>query len=300
VGLTVALADGRLVHTGGSPRAAVGPDLNQVFVGSEGTLGVITGARLRLHPAPGTEKRSAWAFGSFAQGLDACRRIIQRGAPVAVLRLYDAVEAERSYHTGDRHLLLAMDEGDATMVAASMEVVADECRALGAEEMDAGLVGTWLEHRNDVSALEALIQRRLVVDTMEIAAPWAALPAIYDTTVAAIAAVDGTLAASAHQSHAYTDGACLYFTFAGRPGDEPDAKDAYYRAVWDAGTRMVLERGGALSHHHGVGLNRSRFVRDALGSGYHVLVALKQALDPSGVLNPGKLGLPSPFGEVSW
>jgi alkyldihydroxyacetonephosphate synthase len=159
-------------------------------------------------------------------------------------------------------------------------------------------VARWLEHRNDVSALEALIGKGFVVDTMEISGPWAALPRIYADTIAAINAVDGTLSASAHQSHSYTDGACLYFTFAGRP--EPDAKDAYYRAAWDAGTRAVLAAGGTLSHHHGIGMNRARFVREALGASFDALVAIKAALDPNGILNPGKLGLPSPFGEVAW
>ena len=99
---------------------------------------------------------------------------------------------------------------------------------------------------------------------------------------------------SAHESHAYPDGACLYFTFAGHP--PPDRRETFYRAVWDAGTRAVLARGGALSHHHGVGLNRARFVREALGEAFEVLVAAKHALDPNGILNPGKLGLPNPFG----
>ncbi len=71
-------------------------------------------------------------------------------------------------------------------------------------------------------------------------------------------------------------------------------------AAWDAGTRAVLANGGALSHHHGVGLNRSRFLREALGPAFDVLRATKGALDPNGILNPGKLGLPSPFGEVPW
>jgi len=100
------------------------------------------------------------------------------------------------------------------------------------------------------------------------------------------------------RSHSYPDGACLYFTFAGQP--PAGEKDAFYRAAWEAGTRAVLAHGGALSHHHGVGLNRSRFVRDALGDAFHVLAAVKQALDPNGILNPGKLGLASPFGAVPW
>jgi len=298
LGLDVALADGRVIHTGGAPRSAVGPDLNQVFIGSEGTLGIILGARLRVHTLPDTQDWAAYGFDSFADGLDACRRILQRGARPAVLRLYDAVEADRSYQTGDRHVLLVLDEGDPLMVPATMAVVEDECTAV--EPLDPSLVERWMEHRNDVAALEALISKDFVVDTMEIAGRWADLPAIYDRTLAAIGAVDGTLAVSAHQSHAYTDGACLYFTFAGRPDPDPPAKDAYYRAAWDAGTRAVLEGGGALSHHHGVGLNRSRFMAAALGDAFATLLDLKSALDPNGILNPGKLGLPSPFGEVDW
>lgn len=297
LGLDVVLADGRMVTTGGQARQAVGPDLTQLFVGSEGTLGVITGARLRLHPAPGAEDRAAYGFGSFAEGIDACRRILRRGAAPAALRLYDAVEADRHWGTGDTTVLLVLDEGDPVMVDAAMTVTRQECAA--AEGLDPDLVTRWYQGRNDVSALEALVGRGYVVDTMEVTARWAALPEIYVAARDAIAAVPGVLASSAHLSHSYSDGACLYFTFAGRPGDEPttDEKLAFYLRCWDAGTSAVLDRGGSLSHHHGVGLNRARFVRRALGDGgVDVLAAVKDALDPRGVLNPGKLGLPSPFG----
>ena len=297
VGLDVVLADGRRINTGGWPRAAIGPDLTQVFVGSEGTLGIITGARLRLHPAPPAEKRAAYAFTGFTEGLDACRRILHRGATPAVIRLYDAIEADRSFQTGpDRHVLLVMDEGDSLIVDAMMGVAAEECA--GAELLDPELVGRWMGHRNDVSALEALIRRDYVVDTMEISASWAQCGPIYEAATAAIRAVPGALVASAHQSHSYPDGACLYFTFAGQPA--AGAKDEFYRAAWEAGTRAVLEHGGALSHHHGIGLNRSRFVRDALGPAFDVLASIKTALDPNGILNPGKLGLPDPWGDPTW
>jgi len=297
VGLEVALADGRIIRTGGQPRQAVGPDLTQLFVGSEGTLGVITRAWLRARAKPTHERRAAYGFASFAEGLDAMRRIVQRGATPAVLRLYDPAESERSFSTGaDISVLLVLDEGDATMVDAGMEVVGVECET--ALPLDHALVERWLGHRNDVSALEALISKGFVVDTMEIAAPWAALPGIYEAGVAAIGGVPGTLAATAHQSHSYQTGACLYFTFAGKV--EPAERDAYYTAAWDAGTRAVLDGGGALSHHHGVGMNRARFLPEALGSAFDTLVTVKDALDPKGILNPGKLGLPSPFGELGW
>jgi alkyldihydroxyacetonephosphate synthase len=296
VGLDVALADGRVVHTGGAPRAAVGPDLTQLFVGCEGTLGVIVGARLRLHPAPAYFRDAAYGFASFAEGIDACRRIMRRGATPAVLRLYDEIEGARNYDTGDRHVLLVHDEGDEAIVDATMALVDDECHA--AVGLDSALVRRWFEHRNDVSALERNIRRGLVVDTMEVAARWRDCSAVNESTIAALKGVEGTLVASAHLSHSYVDGACLYFTFAGAPPAEE--RDAYYRSAWDAGTRAALESGAALSHHHGVGLNRSRFVRDALGEAYDVLASVKQALDPRGILNPGKLGLPDPFGDTGW
>ena len=291
VGLDVVLADGRTIHTGGSPRSAVGPDLNQVFVGSEGTLGIIVGSRLRLHPAPAHERRGAWGFASFADGLDACRRILRRGGRPAVLRLYDTVESDRNFSTGDaHHVLLALDEGDPAVVDGSWAVVAEECA--GADPLDESLVETWMGHRNDVSALERLISGGLVVDTMEISGPWATLPTIYEQAVAAIKGVEGALAASAHQSHAYPDGACLYFTFAGAPAaTDPEA---YYRAVWDAGTAAALAGGARLSHHHGVGLNRARFLTDALGpTVLDVHAAVKHALDPAGVL-PTRFGPEAP------
>jgi alkyldihydroxyacetonephosphate synthase len=292
IGLDVVLADGTTVHTGGNARQSSGPDLNQLFVGSEGTLGIITGARLRLHPAPAHERRAAYGFESFEHGLEVCRRILRRGATPAVLRLYDAVEANRSYQTGELAVLLVLDEGQPALVDTTLELVEEECEE--GLPLDVELVERWMHHRNDVSQLEQLIGGGLVVDTMEVTGPWAALPDIYAAGVAAIKAVPGTLAASAHQSHAYPDGACLYFTFAGKP--DPSDKDAFYRAAWDAGTRAVLERGGSLSHHHGVGINRARFMTEALGAAHGVLAGVKAALDPNGILNPGKLGFDSPFG----
>jgi alkyldihydroxyacetonephosphate synthase len=297
VGLEVVLADGQVIRTGGSPRASSGPDLTQLFVGSEGTLGVITRAWLRVHPAPAVERRAAYGFSSFAAGLDACRRILQRGATPAVLRLYDGPETARS-HGGDGTMcaLLVLDEGDPQIIDATMTVVGEECSA--ATRLDEALVERWFQHRNDTSALQGLTRKGFVVDTLEIAGPWAALPRIFDETCAALLAVPHARAATCHLSHSYSDGACLYFTMAATP--PADEVESTYVALWDAGQRAVLAGGGNLSHHHGVGLNRQRFVDEALGSSANVLRAIKSALDPSGILNPGKLGLPSPFGDVSW
>ena len=79
---------------------------------------------------------------------------------------------------------------------------------------------------------------------MEVTARWRDCATVYERAIGAIKSVQGTLVASAHLSHSYVDGACLYFTFAGAP--EPPQRDAYYRAVWDAGTYAALGAGAAL------------------------------------------------------
>jgi alkyldihydroxyacetonephosphate synthase len=285
-GLTVVLADGRVVTTGGrGPRQSVGPDLTQLFVGSEGTLGVIVEATLALRPRAAYEERLAVSFDTFADGLEACRRILRRGSSPAVLRLYDHAESTRNFEV-DRACLIVLDEGEPGAVSAAMEIVAEECDA--ARREDVSLVEKWLGHRNDVSALAPLWQRGIVVDTIEVAGPWSRLETIHQRVTDALLGVEGTAVATCHQSHAYVDGACLYFTFAGRA---PSDAEAYYRAAWDAASTATLASGGALSHHHGVGRNRARFVREALGSGFEILEAMKTALDPHGILNPGVLAL---------
>ncbi len=326
VGLDVVLADGRKLRTGGAgPRSAVGPDVTGLFVGAEGTLGVVTSARLRLHPRPVDDVRTAWLFPTMAAGLEACRLVLRAGGTPAVLRLYDEAESARNFDVTDGCLLVVLDDAEPGLAAATARLVGDRASAAGGEPADGALVDRWLAHRNDVSALAPLVRAGVVVDTIEIAARWSALPGLYQACTEALRAVPGTLVASAHQSHAYPDGACLYFTFAGRPPnsggraaaapatatavggqvgdgdvDDLDEVERYYLACWDAVLAEVVRAGAAISHHHGVGLNRARVMRDAPGVDLAVLTALKAALDPRGILNPGKLGLPSPFGEVLW
>ncbi len=297
VGLEVVLADGTVIRTGHGPAAAMGPDLTHLFLGSEGTLGIVTRVWLRAHPVPTHERRAAYTFADFETGIEACRLILRRGATPAVLRLYDAIETQRS-HGGDgsQCVLLVLDEGDIGLVEATLGVVEDECANASPASDD--LVERWLVHRNDTNALQALTRKGFVVDTMEIAAPWSRLATIFSEACAALLAVPHARAASCHLSHSYLDGACLYFTFAATP--PPDQIEATYVAMWDAGQRAVLAAGGNLSHHHGIGLNRSRFMAESMGSSLDVLQAVKDALDPAGILNPGKLGLSSPFGEVDW
>lgn len=288
--LEVVLADGTIVHTGGAPAGAVGPDLTQLFLGSEGTLGVVTRVWLRAHPIPEVERRGAYVFASLSDGFEACRRIIRAGATPAVLRLYDGAESQRS-HKGDgtTATLLVLDEGSEAIVDATMTIVHDVCTAMGASIGDSELVDAWTHHRNDTSGLQALTRKGYVVDTMEVAANWGHLEAVVDTVESALLAVPHARAATCHLSHSYIEGACVYFTFAATP--PPEEFEQTYLAMWNAGQTAALRSGANLSHHHGVGYSRSQFMPDALGSGLKVLRAVKASLDPNGILNPGKLGV---------
>lgn len=299
VGLEVVIGDGTVIRTGGAPAAATGPDLTQLILGSEGTLGVITRVWLRAHPLPAEEQKAAYSFPTFHDGIEACRTIMQHGATPAVLRLYDSAESARGQKgDGTECVLLVLDEGDPSIVEATMTIVDECCASHHGKAGNTALVDAWLDHRNDTSALQGLTRKGFVVDTMEIAAPWSALDQLFERVREELMLVPHARAATCHLSHSYSDGACLYFTFAATP--PPDEIESTYISMWDSGQRSVLANGGNLSHHHGVGLNRGRFVTESLGSAHGVLTSIKGALDPNGIMNPGKLGFPSPFGEVPW
>lgn len=288
--LEAVLADGTVVRTGGAPAGAVGPDLSQLLLGSEGTLAVITRVWLRAHPLPEVERRATYVFDNLSDGFEGCRRIIRAGATPAVLRLYDGAESKRS-HGGDgtQCVLLVLDEGAETIVDATMAVVHDTCVEMGATVGDVALVDAWTHHRNDTSGLQALTRKGFVVDTMEVAANWGILNAVVDSVEAAMMSVPHARAATCHLSHSYIEGACVYFTFAATPPQEEF--ESTYLAMWDAGQKAALASGANLSHHHGVGYSRSQYMEQALGTGLDVLRSVKLSLDPNGILNPGKLGL---------
>lgn len=262
-----------------------------MFIGSEGTLGVIVRVRLKLHRLPDYGRAIAWGFSSFASGLEACREILQHGANPAALRLYDNLESGVQFGLPETNVLLIADEGEPEIVDAVLAISERVCQRSGQQLDGEAIFERWLDTRylTGKSAEGFKKSPGLVADTLEMVGRWRDLSDVYDDVVAAINAVPGTLAGSAHQSHAYIDGACLYFSLRGDVAIEQRA--AWYRAAWDAANAVLIKHNTSLSHHHGVGLLRSPYMQASLGESLSVLADIKYALDPKNILNPGKLGL---------
>jgi alkyldihydroxyacetonephosphate synthase len=209
-----------------------------------------------------------------------------------VVRLYDETEARRQFADWcpeDRALLLLLHEGPAALVEAEGREVAALCEGAGGTESDAAAVGHWLEQRNRVPGFRGFLEKGIVVDTIEVAATWERVLPLYQGVLAALGGVEGMLSASAHSSHSYRSGTNLYFSFAVRPAERARMADAY-RDCWRRVMQATLAAGGGIAHHHGIGRVRRDFLADELGpAGLGVLRAVKRALDPDGLLNPGVL-----------
>ena len=292
VGIEAVLPSGQVWRTVPAPRTAAGPDLWRLLAGAEGTLGVVTEVTLRLSPLPAERRFGGWLFGSLGEGLAALRDVMRTGARPAVLRLYDELDTTLVLGREGGALLVTVCEGDADVVAAE-EAVLRRCCA-GAADLGAEPGEHWWAHRYDVSFnLPRVLSGQLlgpngVADTIEVAALWSRLPGLYDAMKAAMAPYAAVV--FAHVSHCYPEGASIYWSFA-TDAASPGEALARYDAVWAAAMTACRAGGGTIGHHHGVGVARAAWLADELGAGFDVLRAVKSALDPAGVCNPGKLGL---------
>jgi alkyldihydroxyacetonephosphate synthase len=296
LGLEVVLPDGRLLDIRPQARRSTGPDLAGVFVGSEGTLGVVVSATLRIWPAPAARRNLAVGFASLEGGLDCLRSMMQAGLRPAVVRLYDAVESAartQSLDAGDRDLflcLLSFEGLDRLVKAEEAEAMEMIARAGGRRIAD-GPFHDWEAVRYQSYSPQHQAAGRFM-DTIEVTLPWHALPEGYGRLKAAALRVAPGAHFGAHWSHVYPDGACQYMTLRLDPTPLGEG-EALHRAIWDAIERECVALGGAIAHHHGIGLLRGRWMELEHGAaGFGVIAAVKRAIDPLGIMNPGKLGLP--------
>lgn len=287
--LTVVLGDGTVVRTPLAPRASMGPEMRNLFIGSEGTLGIVTEVSLRVFPVSETRRLEAVAFDDVKPGLDAVRLILRAGLLPFLVRLYDAEEARHALHAPQRaqSVLFLGFEGPAAVAEAEHTEAMRICAEQGGRTLGSGPVEAWMARRFDFSTIENLINLPGgMAETIEVAHFWDGIFETYTRLKAELAPyADEVLG---HFSHVYPQGSSLYIILLGQAASDAEA-EARLHAIWDTSMRICLETGAALSHHHGVGLARRPYLADALGSSYELLVRLKHACDPQGILNPDKL-----------
>jgi alkyldihydroxyacetonephosphate synthase len=296
LGLRAATPTGDL-DLGRAPHSAAGPDLRQLLLGSEGTFGVITELTLRVRPAPAARSYAGWSFPSFAAGSRALRALAQDGPLPAVLRLSDetetAVGAASGTGTAAGGCLAVIGlEGTREEVTAGEAGVDLRLRQHGGTPLGTAPGTAWLDGRFRAPYLrDALLDAGALAETLETAAFWHLLPRTYEAVRAALV---GTLTdlrspplVLCHISHVYAAGASLYFTVVAAQTDDPITQ---WRTAKAAASEAIAATGATITHHHGVGTDhRPWYAREIGPVGVAMLRAVKDAVDPAGILNPGVL-----------
>jgi alkyldihydroxyacetonephosphate synthase len=307
---------GGVIATRDVPAAAAGPDLNQLITGSEGILGVITQATMRLSPSPQCIELRGILFPTFPAGVEAAREMMQHELTPSVLRLSDETETAinlvfRSTPRGlaaaiekaggwylnrrgvslDRASVLILGfEGEEDAVSSQWRRAKPILRRWGGVSVGRSPGRAWERSRYEAPYLrDVLLDRAILVDTLETATTWDRYLTLYATVRDAIAGALGERSlVMAHLSHSYPHGGSIYFTFIA-PQEQGREIEQWERAK-KAATQAIIDNGAALSHHHGIGSDHRPWMAAYLGpGGARALSALKQAFDPQDIMNPGKL-----------
>jgi alkyldihydroxyacetonephosphate synthase len=228
------------------------------------------------------------------EAVAACRALAQSELRPTLVRLYDPEDSMiflRNHPDEPQGplLLLSFTGDSADERAASAVTLA------GGTEGNSALVAHWWEHRNDavdefrrILSGEGVLGPHGIVDTMEISGTWTVLRDLYHSVKERLG--ERADLVGCHISHVYPDGACLYFTMGSVCANDAEAEKVL-DSWWDAGMRTCLDAGGSISHHHGIGRRKVQWLEEELGGWYDVLAAVKRAVDPNRIMNPGVLGL---------
>lgn len=297
------------------PASAAGPDLRQIVLGSEGRLGIISQATVRIRPLPEAEGFYGILFPDWESGVEAIRSIAQKDVLASMIRLSNPQETEitLALSGGERSLswiqrglsLLGFHEqrcllifavtGSAKEVSRSRKRIVALTRNFGGLYIGSLIGKTWQKKRFLTPYLRnSLWDLGYATDTLETAVPWSA---VHETTQAILEALTSALSpfnervlAFAHLSHVYTDGASVYVTFIFRRTADPDETFERWQLLKSAASQAIQAHGGTISHQHGIGLDHTPYLLSEKGStGLALLEAACKALDPDGLMNPGKL-----------
>ncbi|MGQ4872819.1 MAG: FAD-binding oxidoreductase [Promethearchaeia archaeon] len=292
LGMEIVLPQGDIINFKTIARASIGPQLEKLFIGGEGTLGIVTKATLKIWPYPEKRALISYAFPTIEDSLEATREILRQQVYPAVIRIYDKEETKRHFgeikNAKDKVMVVFVCEGNAKLVDLESSITKEMCEKHSGIDCGEEPVEHWFETRFNVKETSMFPPYKIVADTIEVACMWDVAAELYHKVIEETSKVQGNLLISAHISHFYPNGVGYYFTFGGVP---PKGKSdfEFYKECWDATIKAVEEIGGAFGHHHGVGINRSHWMSVEWGKAFETLKNIKKLLDPNNILNPGKI-----------
>ncbi len=296
VALTVVTPSGTIT-VGSAPANAAGPDLRQLFLGSEGALGVISAVTVRVRALPDVKQYIGWRWPSFDAGAAAMRTLAQAGMLPTVIRLSD--EAETALNLADPSaiggsedpgcMMITGYEGTQSAVDAKRAAVTALLTKLGGTDLGEAPGEKWSHGRFDAPYLrDSMLDLGVLVETLETATFWSNRTRLYADVKAALeqSLGEGTIVLC-HISHVYETGCSLYFTVATKESDDPLAQ---WGAAKAAASDAMIAAGATITHHHAVGTDHKAWFHQEIGPvGVQALRAVKASLDPAGILNPGVL-----------
>ena len=293
------------------PASAAGPDLRQLILGSEGRLGIITEAIMRVNPLPETEAFYGAMFPDWNSGITASRQAIQSDIPLSMLRLSNSTETETFLNmpvhqsqinllrmllrwrnfTPENCLMLFGLTGSHATVKFARRAMAEVCRQYKGLWLTELIGKQWAKTRFRSAYLrDALWEQGYAVDTLETAVHWAKVSLAAQKILNALAGAMSPVLPMVHLSHFYPDGASLYFTFLFPVGSTLEETMSRWRVLKEAGSQAVLAMGGTITHQHGIGLDhRAYLAAEKSELGLQMLDHARKSLDPQGIMNPGKL-----------
>jgi alkyldihydroxyacetonephosphate synthase len=294
----VVLPTGEIMRTLPTPNHATGPGILQLFVGAEGTLGVITEATMRADPMPEERRFRSFLFKDVWGGLEAGRRIMTARIRPLVIRLYDEVSTVKQVKrvldisVQGAYMVVGFD-GFKDFVDLEESMVMAICGELGAEDLgsEAGL--RWWDHRYDFYFPPRLKSLPRMYGTTDTVCTFKNVRRIYEAKKELIEGKysDWNAYYLGHLSHWFPWGAMLYDQFVvDRPPENPHEALLLHNQIWADAARTSLAHGGVLNEHHGIGVKLGYLMKEQYGPGWRALQAIKDALDPNGIMNPGKLG----------
>jgi alkyldihydroxyacetonephosphate synthase len=297
------------------PASAAGPDLREIILGSEGRLGIITQAAIRVRPIPERESFQGAFFHDWLSGAKAVREIAQASIPVSMLRLSDAQETETTLALAGKEQLIAWADRGLRLLRYGPErclllfgVTGDDGLTKTAERLAKGIIRAngglptgsaighlWQKGRFHTPYLRnTLWEKGYAIDTLETAVPWntamETAAAIKTAIANAITETGEQVLVFAHLSHVYNDGASIYVTYLFRRSADPDETLQRWQLMKTAASQVIVAQKGTISHQHGVGVDHAPYLTAEKGQlGMDWLAAVVETADPDGLLNPGKL-----------